>query len=302
MSVEAGNAAGLHVSPPTSGFPPSSLPAYQWVWADATARLAQVVTATQLGGIGYQLDIQREYELVRTSPTVWGELPDRKLGLLHLVGSPANANPTTLGWSLATSLGASAAVAPTNTNVATRLMRTRQSTTAVPAAIFNFRQSTFGVVNGAGGYRFQTRFVQAAVSASSRNFVGQRPTSFTINESPIALTVINAFGLAKITTSNNWQVVHSDAVNPPVPIDLGAGFPANTVDLAFDWQFFTIDGTSYAYQLKNINSGAAVSGVVATNLPDPTVFQIAQWYGSNNLDASIVSLDVADGALGQYYP
>lgn len=301
MSVEAGNAAGLHVSQPSNGFPPSPFPAYQWVWADATARLAQVVTAAQIGGVGYQQDLQAQFRLLAVSPSKrWGELAYSDVALWRsTVGVPGTA-VTVAGLSGALTLGSQLGTVPTPTNKSTQLIKTGLVTTAVPGQLAVYRANATTTPATTSGFRYRFQFTLTAPSASWRWFVGLCATGFAVDVDPATLTDI--FGVGRGNGEANVQLYHNDNAGAAVQVDLGAAFPAAVANTIYDLElFFPVGGAQGVFQLYNMASAAEVSHAYASDIPTVTTSMLWQLYMTNHTDAQIVNIGLGSLLQGQLY-
>ena len=81
-------------------------------------------------------------------------------------------------------------------------------------------------------------------------------------------TLVNCVGLARLSTSNNWHIIHNDASGVCTAIDLGSGYPSNTlgVDLIYLRLTFNTNGT-VSYLVANKTTNISTSGTLSTNLP-----------------------------------
>lgn len=294
MSVEAGPVPGLFLGQSQgSVFPPSSLPAYDWVWPDAVTRCAQAVTADQIGGVGYQVDMRLEYKLKSIGPTRWGQLePEgteaKQTGLTAAPGTSFSV----LG------LGATPAIGTGTLPSFATLTRSGQLPrlsvlSAAPAGSIATARFTGGTLPTSNfGWRWRMVFSLETLSgASLRAFYGISP-SISTNVPPNGL--VNCFGVGRDSGDTNLSLYNNDATVGAVKTPLGANFPFNAVPLAYQLDLFTFDGTSYSWQLTPVNARLlAISGVVTTRLPAVAIRPNWMMYVSNNADAAACALGVA---------
>ncbi len=300
MSVEAGNAAGLHVSQPSNGFPPSVLPYYQWVWANAAARLAQTVTAAQIGGVGYQIDMAREYKLLALTggaPHRWGALYDSMLvpTLRNVAAEPGNA--TVRQYAINVSVPAAGAftlrTAPASGTKSQQRARTGVNTTALINSPGLYRTGGNGYLPSAG-FRMQHTGVLGAVSASMRWLMGVSNPSLPNVGNSLFSTFRNVVGIGRDNSQANVQLYHCDAASAPTLHDLGANFPAGTLEVGYELELYTATGASWGVQVRALDTQQEISFTLTTNIPNPGVASFFQYYSNSNADAAAVSLDVAD--------
>lgn len=302
MNLPVGMSPGLVVSDP-AGLTPVAPGGFVWVWPDAAARLAESPSQDFAGAIGFQEDIRAIYRLaLQPSPITWLRLADESAGVWHgCVASPNTANGIAFVGTTQSLLGVPTAVAPTETNNATRLCREGNNTTAVPgnAVRRSASQGTTGGAHGSSGYR---QFFRGVINNASgacptmRWFMGSTTTLPTTNVDP--LTFNNALGLGRTGAEANVQLIYGAAA-PAVAVDLGPDFP-HGMNEGYMLELYTEDGTEIAYQVTNLNTLAQVSGTLTTGIPSPIVNQTKwTWYATNNADAQIVSVDLADYSMWQ---
>ena len=151
--------------------------------------------------------------------------------------------------------------------------RTTQVSTSVTS------QDTYEVMFGTS---------DAATVAGARSFVGY--TNNFSNPSNVEPTsFVNSVGIARLSTSDNWNVIHNDNVGACTAIDLGVDFPSNTLqtDLIYFKLIFNLDGT-ISYVVTNKSTNITTSGLISTNLPIGTMYE--QMYTCNNATALIARL------------
>lgn len=291
MTSGIGFSPGVLVSEPASPFPPSpSLPAYRWVWPDATARLAQAVTAAQIGGIGYQVDIRREYQLMALTggaPNEWGERVDPSLGQMNSITPTVGTGITAMGTVPVTAFGTLVGILQTTTTRATTLIRCLCSTTAVPGAIAVYRAGGSTSPIPRWGYRYTAKTVLNDLTLASRWYMGITGSPPLANVAPNS--IIFSVGIGADAAQTTTRLMHCGLTAPATEIDLGAAFPAKAAGTGLELQVFTLDGASYAWQVRNLATAAEVSGTFNAAMPDPFISAGWLWYASNNTDAAIVS-------------
>jgi hypothetical protein len=123
------------------------------------------------------------------------------------------------------------------------------------------RNSNLHVIIGMG-------FAENCTNANVRAFAGISTTINFTNVEPTAL--LNCFGIAKLTTSNNLHLVHNDGSGTATAIDLGASFPTNTIETDFYLLEVKTNGSNLDYLVTRINTGDTASGSVSTDIPATT--------------------------------
>jgi hypothetical protein len=273
---------------------------YWWTWSGAAARTAQSVTAADVGTVGYQQDIALGYQLVGVSPTRWAPLADPSMGPPRYWFAIQNnaAISSALGLSIVASTGTTGARAQASTTRSTRLVRVKVETAAGAGSVASLRHGTGNAHMTAGGIRRRYQFVLGDVCASMRWFVGLNVAGMATNLDPSA--ALNVIGLGTVDGSANVHLVRGDGSAAAAPIDLGASFPSRTLDIGYDFDLYSIDGTtSYGWQARHLDSDAVASGLVTTSLPTSTSILYDTFYSSNNADAEVISLDPANLTVWQ---
>lgn len=281
---------------------------YRWVWATAAARAAQPVTASQIGAVGYQTDIAREYVLLGVSPMRWGERPDPTVGWPRtLIATHNTASLTAVGVSgLITPSGTIAArsLAGAAANRGAQLPRLAIKSAAT-AGSYLLMRTQGGTSNPYPGTGFRIRFVflVTAVTADMRwafglgfynGFTGaaQSPVTQLAASSLASLSVIVDVG------DSNASVLSSGTSGAYTKTDLGVAFPARTVDVGYIFDVYTRDGLTYGWQVENVNTSAVTSGVSSgASAPPPTLNLSWGVYATNGATAAEVSMDYSEVTL-----
>ena len=159
-------------------------------------------------------------------------------------------------------------------------------TTSTVAGSLAFFRTTFGSWGGMSSGRvcewlFGT--ADAATVAGARSFVGFTG-NFAAPTNVEPTTLVSCVGLARLSTSNNWHIIHNDASGTCTSIDLGSGYPSNTleVDLIYLRLTFNTNGT-ISYLVANKTTNISTSGVLSTNLPAVALYE--QVWTCNNATA-----------------
>lgn len=219
---------------------------------------------------------------------------------------PGNATtvPGVFGFTAPTVVGTATARNVATTNFATRLRRLGYVSAATARALTEQRvavaQYTVGTGAGLGGFTFIVRFVPSNATAVSdeRFFTGlTSATGAATNVEPSTLT--NVIGLAQLSTSTNLQIVYGGSA-AQTPIDLGAGFPGNTLSTeAYELALFSSPNmnNSVGYIVTRLSTGAVASGtltgVAGTALPASTTLLTYKTWKTNNTTATAVAFDIA---------
>ena len=104
--------------------------------------------------------------------------------------------------------------------------------TSTVAGSLAFFRTTFQLISLNTGFVCEWLFgtADAATVAGARSFVGLT-NSFATPNNVEPTTLVNCVGLARLSTSNNWHIIHNDASGVATSIDLGSGYPSNTLEI-----------------------------------------------------------------------
>ena len=204
--------------------------------------------------------------------------------------------PTVLGTGSLRNVG--------TTNRATRMRRLGYVSAATAAAFAGHHapaaQFTIGTGSGDGGFTYVTRFIvsDAALVSGARMFIGLR-NAITTPTNVESNTLVNAIGVAALSTSGNLQIVYGGST-AQTAIDLGANFPANTLSAdAYEVKLFASSGNqTIGYRVERLNTGdvatGTLSGTVGTQVPAATTFLGHTAYRTNNATLLAVGLDIVN--------
>ena len=265
---------------------------YWWEWDNATARRAQSVSADDVGSIGYQQDIALAYQLVGVSPSRWAPLADPAMGPpRETVVVPQSTTPTNVGLAMVVISGTATGRSQSTTNRSTQVARMQVLTAAGAGSSAVYRSQTSVLAYASsGGIRRRFVGVPGTVSASMRWYMGVMLGTFTGNVDPDTAT--HAVGIGCSGAADvNLQLYHNDGTGTCTKVDLGAAFPAATADTGYQLDLYTFDGSSWGYNVRNLNTDDEVSGDLSADIPAPNNVLLDMYYSSNNVDASAVSLD-----------
>lgn len=276
---------------------------YQWTWANAQERNATLASSAQVGRVGYQQDIQLDFQLLAATPR-FGPLADPTITQIRYFLGLEQSATLGSGYGLiyaGQSGGSLQARTPTNTSPSLRLIRTGYITAAAAGAALIIRDT-----NGNGPYclaGFRARYVTvlvntAGASANWQWFLGLSRATIAGVVAPSSL--FNIFGIGADTGDANVQVMRNDALGVAIKTDLGAGFPARTNAVGYELQIFSdVPGTAWVAQVRNIDSGEEKSFLYATEIPDLLGLMYNSYYANTGGDVVSVGLDFAGFSFGQ---
>ena len=134
--------------------------------------------------------------------------------------------------------------------------------------------------------------------ANARCFIGMVNTGAAVgNVNPSTLT--HMVGIGADTGDANLQIMHNDGSGTATKVNLGSGFPANTLSADAYEAFFTVanDGASIAYTVRNLCTGNTASGTISTDLPAAEKTLAPQLWRNNGTTALAVNIDVMQFAV-----
>lgn len=205
--------------------------------------------------------------------------------------------PGVFGMAALTATGTATARTVATTNLLSRMTRLGYVSAATAGALAGGREAvakyTTGAGPGLGGFFARYRFgiSDPATVAGARMFVGlDALTAAPTNIDPS--TKVNCIGVAQIATSNNLNIVYGNAT-AKTPIDLGAGFPANTNTDAYELNLFSPPAGGVHWQVRRLNTPFEATGFLSSaETPVATQLLCHQLWRCNNATALAVGLDV----------
>ena len=106
-------------------------------------------------------------------------------------------------------------------------------------------------------------------------------------------TMVNSFGVGRLSTSDNWWVMHNDASGTATKVD--TGFLANTVDTLSYYLSMETIGSNVKFIVTQIDASGAVANTftytATSDLPDVNFALTQRVFVTNNTNSSIVTLD-----------
>lgn len=146
-----------------------------------------------------------------------------------------------------------------------------------------------------GGWRFRSRFGNSdnAAVANARLFVGMINRATVLpNGNPSAL--VNLIGVGADTGQSNLAIIHNDGTGTATKFDLGADFPANTINTdLYELELkAAANGASVTWKVTNLTTAIVAQGTVSTDLPTQYALLAPQHWRNNGSTALAVGLDV----------
>jgi hypothetical protein len=183
---------------------------------------------------------------------------------------------------------------------ATKIIRSRFTSTTSSGSIAGYRGNGTDIVIGMGWHCiFTFGFADLTYNSSAHNWVGLgNAITFQIGSLTFASSLGNIIGIGNDPTDLNLQILHNDSAGSATKIDLGSNFPANrTVGSAFTGiycleLFNELGSNSVKYRVTRIDTGAIATGILSTNLPSSFLCPVvSRCNGSSTSIAAI--MDVA---------
>ena len=248
-----------------------------------TKKIAGRMMAAQIGPSGLDTTLQ-------------ANLGGNKVALWMPPGG-STAAPGIFGMAALTATGTATARAVATTNLLTRMTRLGYVSAATAGSLAGAREAvakfTTGAGPGLGGFFARYRFgvSDPATVAGARMFVGlDALTAAPTNIDPS--TKVNCVGVGQIAASNNLQIIYGNAT-AKAPIDLGAGFPANTNTDAYELNLFSPPAGGVHWHVRRLNTAFEASGFLSSaEVPIATQLLCHQLWRCNNATALAVGLDV----------
>lgn len=204
---------------------------------------------------------------------------------------PASAATQSVIGMAVTNVGTLSTPALASTNLLTSTKRTLFTGAATAGTLLSQRGNDLdfwrGNAAGLGGFDFNERFGLATQAAGNRAFFGISDSIVSpTNIDPTTSTTPGKIGLAINTNTGNWNLVNNVTGTAPTVLALGASFPVNTTDLMELALSTAPNGSSVGYRVKNMSTGAEVSGTLTTNIPANATFLTPWKFMTNNATAA----------------
>jgi hypothetical protein len=227
--------------------------------------------------------------------TVQPFLGRNKVGWWSAPGNAAVA-PAGTGLANATTIGTTGTRNVAATNILTSLRRAYNTSAGTAGASGGWRLGVaqfFRSSNPWGGFFLVTRIGEDNTVTDSRCFVGfHTATSAIGNVNPSTLT--NLIGVGFDSGESVWSVIHNDGSGTATKVSLGAGFPSNTNDEAYD---VVINGppgqTKVWVTLIRLSTGTSVTTEITTDMPALDTMMAIHVWCNNGTTASAKGINLS---------
>jgi hypothetical protein len=209
-----------------------------------------------------------------------------------LIPNIDNAVTTVIGKAINIT-GTNSAKTWSSSSYLTRQLRIGYLSIATPGT-FNSLRQIIGYFSIGQGFKYLTGFGGSTGFdlTQSRAYIGvtfSNNTTGNVEQD----TMINSFGVGRLSTSDNWWIMHNDASGIATKVD--TGFLANTVNTLSYYLSMETVGSNVKFIVTQINASGAVANTftyTATNDLPALDFPLTQRvFVTNNTNSSIVTLD-----------
>lgn len=258
-------------------------------------------------GVRYLVDRETEYAWDGDMwvPTRFGAT---KAALWMPPGNATTA-PGVFGTAAATATGTATARTVATTNIVTRQIRVGYVSAASAGSLAGIRvaaaQYTTGQASSLlGGFLLRIRFnpSDAAPVSGARGFVGmQALTTAPTNVNP-ATGITNCIGVAQIDGTTNLCIVANNGTTSITPVNLGSGFPADSVSSAYELTLVAHSSGGCRWRVAKLNSNDSAGGWLSpSEIPAATTLLCLNSWRCNNATALAVGIDFTSFAIEQDY-
>jgi hypothetical protein len=198
--------------------------------------------------------------------------------------------------SIGTSIGVAASVGTirtlTNTNNYTKSQRFGVVTLAAAGSVSNYRISSAHFMMDGLSYFEQTfGTAEGFTTAGMRAFYGVSTSIASLSGNVEYNTLLNIIGITRLSTSNNWHVIHNDNSGIATTIDLGASFPANVTEEKFTFRIVPLTSTSCDITFTRQSTGLSVTTNITTDIPTLNQLFTCKGGANNNTNAVVLGWD-----------
>lgn len=223
-------------------------------------------------------------------------LAHSRLGYWSTIGG-ANTAPTGVGI-VAPSLGSGTAAArtPAATNLLTSTRRIGNRSAATAGSSAGFRASTRLFFRNTsdpwGGFYCVFRFGEGDIVSDSRAFCGMIADNGLIaNVNPS--TLLSIAGMAYDSGDTNWYIVHNDTSGTATKVDLGADYPCNTDDTAYEITIWAPAGESSVWvEVWRMGTAHRTTVEITSDLPASGTLLAPQLWVNNGPTAAAKTVDL----------
>lgn len=104
-------------------------------------------------------------------------------------------------------------------------------------------------------------------------------------------TVTDFIGVCKLSTSNNWHIIHNDNAGLATTVDLGSNFPANVTEEVFTYRVTPKGTNNVDVTFTRHLTGAVTTVNITTNIPSTAVLYSGKGALNNNTSTVAVGFD-----------
>lgn len=191
-----------------------------------------------------------------------------KVGILSAAGAVA-ASPVSIGLPGATAVGTNGTKTLDDTSLLGSMRRSYNASAATAGSSCGYRMAVAAMrsANPWGGFFLVARFGEEIITAGSRAFVGLWSSSGAMaNKDPSVM--INTLGMSYDAGESTWSIQHNDGAGACTRIPLGANFPANTNNEAYEIAIFSPPGgTSVWVRVERLGTAFVAEHELTTDLP-----------------------------------
>jgi len=275
-----------------------------FVWSNAAARTAQVLTAGDLHKKGYQQDLRAMYEIQDDNGTLRAVMlldPNVRTWRMVLPSATSTAGlPTVIGLAGSNRIAGSQ---PVRTPSAGTTKATRQVRLGMDgnAQLVAWRPSSsdaenFSITPSAGA-RVRLSFVINATVSATTIWVAIyiRTVPVPVNDYDPANTT-QWIGVGR-AAGQNLRIYHNDASGVSTSIDLGSDFPCVSGE-GYEIDALTDTGAAWVVQVTRVNTGHSESRTLTTNLPTISEGGPYLWAAYSPSDPVSPGLDLVEYRVG----
>lgn len=174
-------------------------------------------------------------------------------------------------------------------------------TTASTSAVAYIRSNNFCArgVSGYGSSGFNVRMrggpATGVATSTHRFWMGLKPAANPTDVNPS--TLVNMVGIGYDAADTQLQIMVNDGSGTATKVALGASFPKPTSDRSVLYQLdlsCAVAGSSIAYTVTELVSGATTSGTLSSDLPVATTMLAPHIYASVGGTSSVIGIAAKD--------
>lgn len=197
-----------------------------------------------------------------------------------------------IGNNLGVALSAAVSRTLSSTSYYSKKQRIGNVTAASAGSIASYRLTTLHFILDGLEYFEQTFGTAEGSSTSGMRAAFGISTNIGALSSNIEYNTLTDFiGICRLSTSDNWHIIHNDNVGLATTIDLGSNFPANISEEIYTYRITPKGVNDLDVTVTRQSTGDSVTHNITSNIPSTSVLYTMKGGANNNTNATAFGWD-----------